>query len=570
MELLQRRLAAARGDELCDLVIENASVVNVLTGELESVSVGVCEGIIVGLGQYAGRERVDAAGQFLVPGLIDAHLHIESTLLSPGEFARAVVPRGTTAVIADPHEIANVHGVEGVRWMLRAARDLPLEVFVMLPSCVPATPWESAGASLDAAMLAPLLAEPGVLGIGEMMNFPALIAGDPEMLRRVALAGERVADGHAPGVRGPALNAYLLAGAATDHESTSLEEAREKLRRGMHLHLREGSSEHNLAELAAVVTPLSSERCSLASDDRHPDDLIRYGHMDHAVRTAIRAGIPPLTAIRLATWTAARRYGLRRLGAIAPGYQADFFLTDSLESCRPSLVFKRGRVVASDGHCVAHIPPTPPPPSAALKVAPFDAASFAIPADRPRRVRVIELVPGQIVTRSTIAEAPVVGSRLSADPGRDLVKLAVIERHRGSGRIGLGFVRGFGFRRGAIAGTVAHDAHNLIAAGVRDEDIAAAAAACVDMGGGLAVAADGGTLARLPLPIAGLMSDRPLHEVVRAQERLLDAARSLGGSLDNPFMALSFLSLTPIPELRLTDRGLFDSVSFRPVPLVID
>ncbi len=570
LEQTQRRLAAARGDEPCDLVIENARVVNVFTEEIESQSVGVFDGMVVGLGPYRAHEHLDARGAVMVPGLIDAHIHIESTLLTPPEFARAVVPRGTTAVIADPHEIANVHGADGLRWMLQASQGLPLDVFIMLPSCVPATPWESAGASLDASQMAPLLAEPGVLGVGELMNFPALIAGDPEMLRRVELAGDRVADGHAPGVRGSALNAYLLAGVLTDHESTELAEAVEKLRRGMHVHLREGSFEHNLAELAAAVTPATCDQCSLASDDRHPDDLVRLGHMDHAVRVAIRAGVPPLTAIRLATRSTARRYGLRRLGAIAPGYQADFFLTDSLEDCRARLVVKRGRIVAREGQCIAPIPSPPPPPAASMNIAPFAEAAFAIPAAGARRIRVIELVPGQIVTRASIAEAPVRNGRLVADPDRDLLKLAVIERHRGSGRIGLGFVRGFGLRRGAIASTVAHDAHNLIVAGVTDADMAAAAAACVRMGGGFAVAAEGTVTAQLPLPIAGLMSDRPLDEVVAAHDRLLAAARALGGPLENPLMPLSFLALTPIPQLRLTDRGLFESASFRPVELAAD
>ncbi len=567
---LARCLAAARGDEPSDLVIENARVVNVFTLELESVPVAVRDGLIVGLGPYRATERLDAGGALLVPGLIDAHIHIESTLLTPPEFARAVVPRGTTAVIADPHEIANVYGAAGIRWMLEASRQLPMDIFVMLPSCVPATPWESAGAELDADDLEALLAEPGVLGIGELMNYPALIAGDSEMLRRAALAGHRVADGHAPGLRGPALNAYLLAGAQTDHETTSLDEAVEKVRRGMHLHLREGSSGHNLADLAPLVTPVTSSQCSLASDDRHPEDLVRRGHMDHAVRVAIRAGIPALTAIRLATLSTARKYGLRHLGAIAPGYQADFFLTESLEECRSRLVFKRGRVVAKDGRLIAELPPWPPPPAGAMNAAPFDAASFSIPANGVRRIRVIELVPGQIVTRSTTDEAPLRDSQLVAQPERDLIKLAVIERHRASGHIGLGFVRGLGVQRGALASTVAHDAHNLIVAGVTETDMALAASACVRMGGGFAVAADGAVLAQLPLPVAGLMSDRPLDEVVAAQDELLAACRALGSRLENPFVALSFLALTPIPELRLTDRGLFDSVSFQLVPLAAD
>lgn len=569
-DMLQRCLAAARGDEICDLVIENARVVNVFTDELETLPVAVCEGFIVGLGPYQARERLDAQGSILVPGFIDAHIHIESTLLTPREFARVVVPHGTAAVIADPHEIANVYGADGIRWMLAASKELPLDVFIMLPSCVPATPWESAGASLDAEDLESLLDDPAVRGIGEMMNFPALISGDPEMLRRVALAGSRIADGHAPGLHGSALHAYLMAGVATDHETTALEEAVEKLRRGMHLHLREGSSEHNLADLAPAVTPTTCDQCSLATDDCHPDDLMHQGHIDHAVRVSVRAGIPPITAIRLASRSTARRYGLRRLGAIAPGFYADFFLTDSLEECRPRLVFKRGRIVARDGRCVVDLPPSPPPPAPSMRTAPFNASSFTIPAGGKRRIRLIELVPGQIVTRSSSTEGITHDGVLVADPRDDVLKLAVIERHRATARIGLGFVRGFGFRRGAIASTVAHDAHNLIVAGANDSDMLAAATACVRMGGGFAVAAGGEVLAQLPLEIGGLMSGHSLEEVVAAQERLLTAARSLGGSLHNPFMPLSFLALTPIPELRITDQGLFDSRSFQLVPLAIE
>ncbi|MBP7275590.1 MAG: adenine deaminase [Kiritimatiellae bacterium] len=566
---LPHLLAAARGDTPCDLVIAGARVVNVLSAEIEETSVAVQDGLVVGLGDYTGRETVDAGGMFLAPGFIDAHIHIESTLLTLPEFARAVLPHGTVGVVMDPHEIANVHGLDGIRYMLECARHSPLDVRVMLPSCVPATPFESAAAALNAADLETLIGDPLVAGIGELMNFPGLLNGDPEMLRRAQLAGAKIADGHCPGLSGRALNAYILAGARTDHESTSADEAREKLRRGLHVHIREGSAEHNLAELAPLVTPANAAQCSFASDDRHPDDLMREGHLDHSVRLAIAHGLDPLQAYALASLNTAKLYRMPRMGAIAPGYQADFFLTESLEKCRPILCFKRGRIVAKDGQCLADIPPPPPPPAGAMRVAPLTESSFDVPAGGTL-ARVIELVPGQIVTRAATVQAPTRDGRLVADPEHDLLKIAVIERHQATGRIGVGLVRGFGLRRGAIAGTVAHDAHNLIVAGATDTDMRAAAQALVEAGGGFAVADGGRVVYVMPLPIAGLMSDQPLAGVVSAQENLLHAARALGGTLDNPFMTLSFLALTPIPSLKITDRGLFDASSFQPVSLFVE
>ena len=566
---LPEMLAAARGDIPCDLVITQARVVNVLSAEIEEATVAVHGGLVVGIGEYTGRETVEAGGRYLAPGFIDAHIHVESTLLTLPEFARAVLPRGTTAVVIDPHEIANVHGLDGIRYMLDCARRTPLDVRVMLPSCVPATPFESAGAALNAADLEPLMDDPLVAGIGELMNFPGLLNADPEMLRRAALAGGKIADGHCPGLSGRALNAYILAGARTDHESTAADEAREKLRRGLHVHIREGSAEHNLADLVSAVTPANSARFSFASDDRHPDDLMRDGHLDHSVRLAIARGLDPILAYQLASLNTARLYRMPRLGAIAPGYQADFFLTESLEDCRPALCFKRGRLVARDGQCLADIPPPPPPPKGSMQVAAFTDSSFAIAAGGAK-ARVIELVPGQIVTRAAIETAPLRDGRLVADPDRDLLKIAAIERHHATGRVGIGLVRGFGLRRGAIAGTVAHDAHNLIVAGTNDADMRAAAQALVEAGGGFAVAEGGRAVCVMPLPIAGLMSDRPLSEVVASQAKLLQAARALGGALDNPFMTLSFLALTPIPSLKITDRGLFDASVFQPVALFAD
>ncbi len=565
---LPQRLAVARGEAPCDLVVVNARVVNVLSAEIMQTTVGVYDGVIVGLGEYQGTETVDAQGALLVPGFIEAHIHVESTLLTVPEFARAVLPRGTAGAVIDPHEIANVHGLPGIQYMLDSARVTPLDIFVMLPSCVPATPFESSAAVLNADDLATLINHPRVAGIGELMNFPGVLNGDPEMLRRAALAAGKVADGHCPGLSGNALNAYILAGVETDHESTSADEALEKLRKGLHVHLREGSAEHNLAELARIITPANACNASLASDDRHPDDLVEQGHLDHSVRVAIANGIPPITAVQMATINTARMYKLAHMGAIAPGYQADFFLTDSLEECRPAVCFKRGRVVARDGVCVAQIGAPPPPPAAAMNVAPLGDDAFAVRA-AGNEVRVIELVPGQIITKAATAPAPVKGGMLVSDPGHDLLKIAVIERHHATGRIGVGLVRGLGLQRGAIASTVAHDAHNIIVAGVSDREMLAAARALVACGGGFVAVEHGAVQACLPLPIAGLMSDRPLAEVVAAQKTLLAAARTLGGALDNPFMILSFLALTPIPELKITDRGLFDARTFTPVGLFV-
>jgi adenine deaminase len=562
MTELEQRLAAARGDQPCDVIVTNARVVNVLSAEVETTTVGVHGGYVVGLGDYQGRTVIDARGDFLVPGFVEGHIHVESTLLPIPEFARTVLPRGTTTAVIDPHEIANVYGLDGIRYMLACAETCPLDIHVMLPSCVPATPFESAGATLTAADLAQLIDHPRVAGIGELMNFPGIINGDGEMLARAALAARSVADGHCPGVTGHALNAYLTAGVATDHESTSAAEAREKLRRGLHVHIREGSAERNLVDLLPIVTPANACNCSLVTDDRHPDELLEHGHLDYAVRLAAAHGLPPIIAIQMATINTARTYRLWRRGAVAPGYLADFFLTASLEECRPSLVFKRGVCVARDGACLVDTGTLPPLPAPAMNVAPLAANAFAVHCAADH-IRVIDIVPHQIVTQELIEPAPRgPQSTLASDPRRDLVKIAVVERHHATGRVGVGFVRGLGLRHGAIASTVAHDAHNIIVAGVTDEDMLAAVRAVIDNGGGFATVKNGAVCAAVPLPIAGLMSVQPVQKVVEQHRRLLAATAALGSTLANPFMTLSFLALTPIPALKLTDRGLFDATRF--------
>jgi adenine deaminase len=554
----------ARGDEEADLLLAGGEVANVFTGELLRADVATFGETIVGVGEgYQAREIIDVYGKVVCPGFIDGHLHIESTMLTPYQFARAVLPRGTTAVVCDPHEIANVLGLEGVRYMLDASEGLPLTVFVMAPSCVPATGMETAGALLKAEDLISLFDHPRVLGLAEMMNFPGVLLRDPEVLKKLHTARERglPIDGHSPGLGGRDLQAYIAAGARSDHECTRIEEAREKLRSGMYLFIREGTTEHNLAELLPVVTPFNSHRCLLVSDDRHPGDLMDDGHMDHSVRLAVRHGIDPVTAIRMVTLSPAERFRLFDRGAVAPGYRADLVVLESLDTLKVEMVFSGGRVVAD-----MHAPqPVAAPPS--MKVD-WESLDLSIRADG-EKARVIGIIEGQIVTEALELSTKVKDGYALSDTSRDILKLAVIERHNASGNIGLGFVKGMGLKRGALASTVAHDSHNIIVTGTDDGDMMAAARAVAETGGGLAAVGGGNLLERLPLPVAGLMSDEPLETVRGRMDALLEAAGALGSPLANPFMALSFLALPVIPSLKLTDRGLVDVGKFDFVPLFV-
>ncbi len=557
---LADRILAARGLRPPDLVLKRARVANVFTNQVDATDVAIHEGCVVGLGEYDGREELDLQGAYVLPGLIDGHLHVESTMLAPGEFARAVVPRGVTSVVVDPHEIGNVLGAQGVRLLLQATAGLPLNVFVNVPSCVPASPLESSAHTLGAAEMEPLLGLDRVVGVAEVMNFPGLLNADPDVLAKVELgqlAGVPI-DGHAPGLAGKELCGYLAAGVESDHETTRAEEAEEKLRLGMWLMVREGSTEHNLADLLPVVQRLRARRVMLVTDDRTPTDLRDEGHLDHALRLAIRHGLEPVWAVALASINPAERFGLKRLGAIAPGYRADLVVVDDLQRPHARLVFKDGRLVARDG-----VPLFDPPPvdysvaRRSVRVAPLDSTAFGLPRGAGR-CRVIGLVPGQIVTEHLVEEPAVLDGQIVADPARDHLKLAVVERHRASGRVGVGLVKGFGLRAGALASSVAHDAHNIGVVGVSDRDMLGAVQAVVRQEGGLAVVRDGRVLATLPLPIAGLMSDLPFEEVARRLEGLETAARALGCAVPHPFMALSFLALSVIPALKLTDRGLVD------------
>jgi adenine deaminase len=565
----QHLLAVARGDEPADLVVRGARIFSVFTREWLDGDVAVAGARFAGVGSYEGTETVDANGSMLVPGFVDAHVHIESSLLTLERFAEVVLARGTTTIVADPHELANVVGAEGVHWLLDAAEDVPLNVFLMAPSCVPASGFESPRGPVELGDMEDILRREGALGVGEMMNFPGVIAGDPDVLGKVAAAGATHVDGHAPGVTGHALNAYLAAGIGSDHEATSYEEALEKRRKGAWILLREASNARNLETLLPLVLEHGPERCAFCTDDREVDVLLDEGHIDGMCRAAVRAGLPLEDALLLASHNGAACHRLWDIGAIAPGYRADFSLIPDAELV-PERVYKDGRLVASAGEALpVEAPVLPAWLTDTVRIGALDASAFAIPA-AGGPVRVIELVPDQLLTGSAV-ESPLISDGLAvADPARDMAKIAVVERHHASGRVGCGFVRGFGLREGAFASTVSHDAHNLIVVGVSDDDMEVCARRLAELGGGLVAVRDGAVIGELPLPAAGLMSDRPAPEVAAQLGDLRAAARSLGVKVRTPFMALSFLGLSVIPSLKITDRGLIDVDRFELVPLELD
>ncbi len=566
-------LAVARGDVPADLILRNGRVLNVFSGEVAATDVVIVgERIAAVAPGYAAQEELDLQGQFVVPGLIDTHVHVESSMVSPPQFARAVVPHGVTTVISDPHEIANVAGAAGIRYMLAASEGLPLTIFVNLPSCVPATSMGTAGAELDVEALLALRGAPRVLGLAEFMNVPGAVLGLPGALEKLLAFRDGHIDGHAPSITGPWLQAYVAAGPATDHESMTVEEALEKVRAGMYVLIREATAAKNLRALVAAVTPENSRRFAFATDDRHPADLIEEGSIDHNVRLAIAAGLDPVQVLRMATLNAAEAFGLRDRGAIAPGRRADLVIAPSLEDFRAAAVFAGGKLAAREGQLVGAWPAPEVDESAVRGSVHVDveALTFRIPAPAAEaglRLRVVGLVPDQVVTEHLFMAPTIVEGEAVADVQRDLVKLATVERHRGTGNVGLGFVHGLGLQRGAIAGSVGHDAHNITVAGVTDADMRAAVRAVQDLGGGLVAVLNGAVLGRVPLPIAGLMSDRTVEEVRAQMDALLAAARALGSPLHDPFMQLGFLALEVIPKLKLTDQGLVDVEQFALVPL---
>jgi adenine deaminase len=535
---------------------------------------------VVGIDDGLRAERTqDLKGMYLAPGLIDSHVHIESSMLTPPEYARIVSPRGTTAVVADPHEIANVMGYEGMHYMLASSEDLPVDMFFMVPSCVPATDFDTAGAALYASDMYPFLREPRVLGLGEVMNYPGVLYKDQKLLDKIAIFRDaaRPVDGHAPGLSGGALSAYIAAGIGSDHECTRPEEALEKIAKGMYVMLREGSTARDLQKLLPAVRPETASYFLLCSDDRHPNDLVDEGHMDHALRLLLAGGVDPIDAFRIACLNPARWFGLRGSGAIAPGCKADFVVFDSLEDFRPILVFKDGVIVAEQGRLVADTPERVPPTRDSVNIKWLTEEDFRIPlpsshtkSPSDARIRVIAAKSDSIITDELLAAPKVEGGLCVSDLERDILKIFVIERHNGSGNIGKGFITGLGLRRGALGLTVSHDSHNMIVAGVDDRSIFKAARHLNKMKGGLVYAVGDEVVRDLPLPVAGLMSDQSADFVVKRLRSFDEVFAAEGLANRTPLMTLSFMALPVIPKLKITDRGLVDVERFAPVGLFAD
>lgn len=563
---------AARGALPCELNLANCSLVDLLSGEIrKGATVSLRRGMIVGVDDGLRAEKtVDLKGLYLAPGLVDSHVHIESSFLTPSEYARVVVPRGTTAAVADPHEIANVLGYDGMRWMLAASEGLPLDVYFMIPSCVPATDFDTAGAAIYASDMHPFLREPRVLGLGEVMNYPGVLSKDPKLLDKIALFRQagRPIDGHAPGLAGKDLSAYIAAGIGSDHECTTPEEAREKLAKGMYIMLREGSTAKDLRNLLPAITRATAERFLICSDDRHPNDLVDEGHMDHALRLLLAGGVDPIDAFRIACRNPARWFGIPAMGAIAPGYRADLVAFESLERFEAKLVWKAGVLVAEGGKLLQEPPVSRPPLRDSVNIKWLVEEDFRIPLPRPGlRARVIEARPHSIITGELLLEPKVEGGLAVSDLERDMIKLFVIERHTGSGSIGKGFIRGLGLKRGALGLTISHDSHNMIVAGVDDASIFKAARHLNKLRGGLVFAIGEEVVLDLPLPIAGLMSDRDARFVVERLHEFELLFKKEGLVNPSPLMTLSFMALPVIPSLKITDRGLIDVTRFAPVEL---
>jgi adenine deaminase len=543
-----------------DLLLANARILDVFSGEFWLGDVALSRGRIVGFGAVNASDVRDLEGRWLIPGLIDAHVHIESSQLAPSEFVRAVLPLGTTAVISDPHEIANVCGLDGVRYMLQATEGVPFHAFMTAPSCVPASPFETPWAVLGRDDVAAMLGWDRVVGLGEMMDFSGVVRGETDVIAKLNAAKGVPIDGHAPGLTGPDLWAYVCRGPRTDHECTTLQEGREKLRAGMHILIREGTATRDLGALLPLLTDRTAPFVHFCTDDRHPETLVRDGHMDDLVRQAIAGGVPAEVAIAAATIHTARAYGLNDLGAVAPGYCADLLVLSDLRTFQVSEVFVGGTSVAVNGVCTVDIPLGFDEGMRDTVRVDLDRLSFLIPwEDRTsEEVRVIRVTPGRLLTDEVRLVPLVSNEEVVVDLARDVLKLAVIERHRSTGNVALGLVQGFGLRGGALASSVAHDAHNIVVVGTTDQDMHIAVQELVRMGGGQVVVSGGDVTAVLRLPIAGLMSDLPLNDVASVARELRRAASRMGCSLPTPFATLSFLALPVIPHLKLTDRGLVD------------
>lgn len=571
INLLNKRIEQARGVIPADLVLKNCQVINVFSGEIVNGDIAICGKYIAGVGNYNGEKEIDCQGKYVAPGFMEAHIHIESSMLSPEQFVRAVLPHGTTTVVCDPHEIANVAGREGINYFLAVSKDQPCSIFCMAPSCVPATHLENSGARLDADALEEILDYPGVIGVAEMMNYPGVLFQDDVVLQKLHIAARKdmIVDGHAPGLIGKDLQAYIGSGIRSDHECTTAAEAMEKLRSGMHLFIREGSTAKNLKALLPAVTEGNQHRCMLVTDDCHPQDLLDAGHLDRILRKAIGLGLDPVTAIQMVTINVANYYGFRDRGAVSPGYLADLVFFDDILDIQPDTVFSKGKNW-SDTTKIDSIEKNYEPKDFP-KI--FDSVhvdlknlSFTIPAEK-ENIRVIKVIPEQLITESLVLPASILHGFAVADTKRDLAKLAVVERHKKTGNTGLGFVQGTGLKRGALSSTVGHDSHNITVLGMDDGDMELAVQTIVNERGGLVVVNDRKVLEVVPLNVAGLMSAATVEEVAERFLKILTATRIIGIDVNDPFMFMSFLSLPVIPHLKMTDLGLVDVDTFSHVSL---
>ena len=560
----EKLIKIAKGEEIADLVIKNANLVNVFNDEIKITDIAVYEGRIAGIGQgYKGKKEIDVNGSYVTPAFIDGHIHIESSMCLPKEFAKAVVPEGTVTVMADPHEISNVFGLHGISFMREACRDLPLQVYLMLPSCVPATNSETSGFELASYDLSLLIDDPAILGVAEMMNFPGVLNCDKEVMSKLklGLSKHKKIDGHAPGLSGKNLCGYVAAGVMSDHECTTPEEALEKLGLGMYIMIREGSAAKDLQPLIPVLKGKNTRRCIFVTDDRHPTDL--KGHINDMVRQTVEAGVDPITAIKVASINTAEYFGLTDLGAIAPGYRANMLVLDNLKDFKPTLVFKSGEIVAREGKLVVDLDNKEVPRlRGSVNVKWIEPEDFKIPA-KSDTVRAMEIVPGTLLTKGITAKIKVKEGFAESDTENDILKIMVFERHKATGNIGKGFVKGFGLKSGAIASTVAHDSHNMIIVGTNDDDMQLAAIELVKSQGGKVVVNNGKVVSKLALPIAGLMSDQPFETVLKECHELKNGVKEIGCKLEDPFMTMAFLSLSVIPDLKITDKGVFDVNAFK-------
>ncbi|QDX91191.1 adenine deaminase [Brevibacillus laterosporus] len=572
---LQKRIEASSKRAKADLVIKNGKIVNVFTGEIVEADVAITDGMIIGIGAYEGKDVWDAQGKYIAPGFIDGHVHIESSMVTPTQFAEIVLPHGVTSVVCDPHEIANVSGTAGIQYMLDASEGLDLDVYVMLPSCVPATSFEHAGAKLYAKDLAPFYHHPRVLGLAEVMDYPAVMSGSDDMVQKIDDARKRSKklDGHLAGLSKDAINVYMTAGIRTDHEAVTLQDAKERLQLGMYLLIREGSAAKDLKSLIPVVNERTAARCLFCTDDKHLDDLFKEGSIDYNVRLAIQCGIDPITAIRMATLTAAECYGLAEKGAVAPGYLADLIMMDNLEQVTITDVWKNGKLIAKNGRYEGNISTPANVPATitnSVRITPVTKQELQLPISK-KKAHIIGVVPNSIVTEHLVEEVDIANGFFQPSIERDLAKMAVVERHHKTGHIGVGIVKGFGLQSGAMATTIAHDSHNIITVGTNDQDMLTAIKTLEEMQGGLVIVENGKVLASLSLEIAGLMTIRPAERVMAELHHLDKALLSIGASQEfSQFLTLSFLALPVIPALKLTDMGLFDVKQFVHMDVSVD